>query len=196
MQKLQYILIAALLLLTQGVAFAQSENLMRGIVLDDMDEPVIGANIREVDAQNRVMSVASTDINGEFSLILKNKKNKVVFSYVGCKPVTIDYAPEVTVKLDPVSSLQEVVVTAQKMTNDGGMPIPVREISGAVQTINTKAFEGVSVSSVDDALQGRMAGLDIVNASGDLGSGSSMRIRGTGTISSHATPLIVLNDIH
>lgn len=195
MDKIRYILLATLLWIIAPAVFAQSENLMRGVVIDDMDEPVIGANIREVDSQNRVMSVAATDINGEFSLILKNKKNKVIISYVGCKPVTIDYAPEVNVRLDPVSELNEVVVVAQKMTNDGGMPIPVREISGAVQTINTKAFEGVSVSSVDDALQGRLAGLDIVNASGDLGSGSSMRIRGTGTINSNATPLIVLNDI-
>lgn len=81
------------------------------------------------------------------------------------------------------------------MSNDGSMPIPMRELSGATQTINTKEFEGLSVTSVDDALQGRMAGLDIVSNSGDLGSGSSMRIRGSGSINSNAEPLIVLNDI-
>ena len=93
------------------------------------------------------------------------------------------------------STLSEVQVTASRMSNDGSMPIPMRELSGATQTINTKEFEGLSVTSIDDALQGRMAGLDIVSNSGDLGSGSSMRIRGSGSINSNAEPLIVLNDI-
>ena len=72
MDKLRYILLAAMLCIICPAMLAQSENLMRGIVIDDLDEPVIGANIREVDGQNRVLGVTATDINGEFSLVLKN----------------------------------------------------------------------------------------------------------------------------
>ena len=75
------------------------------------------------------------------------------------------------------------------------MAIPEREYSGAMQKFNTKAIEGVSVPSIDDALQGRIAGLDIVANSGDLGSGTVMRIRGITSINSNSQPLILLNGI-
>ena len=81
------------------------------------------------------------------------------------------------------------------MYGEGGFKIPEREISTAVQTINAKAFEGLQVGSIDEALQGRVAGLDIVANSGDPGSGSSMRIRGSSTINSNADPLIVVNGV-
>ena len=53
----------------------------------------------------------------------------------------------------------------------------------------------MQVTSIDDALQGRIAGLDIVSNSGDLGSGTAMRIRGTSSINAGQTPLIVLNGV-
>ena len=81
------------------------------------------------------------------------------------------------------------------MYSGGGLPIPEIEFSGAMQRISTKAFEGLSVASIDEALQGRISGLDIVGNSGDVGSGSSLRIRGITSINSSSTPLILLNDI-
>ena len=163
--------------------------------LDEFNDPIIGALIHEIDKNNRVYSNAATDINGEFTLQVKNPKNKLRVTYIGYDPQTLDIEPKMEIHMKDANVMNEVVVTAQKMSSDNSMPIPQREISGATQTLNTKVFEGLSVSSVDDALQGRMAGLDIVSASGDLGSGSSMRIRGSGSINANAEPLIVLNDI-
>lgn len=190
-----YILLLAVLLSLPGLSLAQSSNLVRGTVLDELDEPLIGAAIYEMDKTNRVHSTAVTDINGEFSIKVKNPKNKLKITYVGYDAIDMPIQPEMTVRMKSNTTLQEVVVTGQKMHDDGTLPINRAEISGAVQSISTEAFEGLAVASVDDALQGRMAGLDIVNASGDLGSGSSMRIRGSGSINSNSQPLIVLNDI-
>lgn len=195
MLKLRDILLTLIMLAVPVIMTAQTSNLVRGMVTDGEGEPLIGVPILEIDGNNRVHSNAITDINGEFSLQVKSMSNKIKFSYVGFNPQILPIQPVMNVQLKSITDLQEVEVVAQKPHNDGTMPIPIKEITGAVQSINTKAFEGVSVASVDDALQGRMAGLDIVNASGDLGSGSSMRIRGSGSINSNSTPLIVLNDI-
>ena len=76
-----------------------------------------------------------------------------------------------------------------------GLAIPEREVSFASQTINAKEFEGLGLTSVDEALQGRIAGLDIVMNSGNLGAGTTMRLRGASTISTltSSEPLIVVN---
>ena len=91
--------------------------------------------------------------------------------------------------------IEDIVITAEKKVSDGTFEIPQREITTAVQTISSKAFEGVQVTSIDEAMQGRIAGLDIVSNSGDLGSGATMRIRGTSSINANTQPLIVVNGI-
>ncbi len=184
-----------MLLAVTQLGYGQASSIIRGTVVDETGEPIIGAQLHEVDKNNRVYSNTATDFNGEFSLAIKNPNNKIKVSYVGFKPQTLSIKPNMHIVMQDAATLSEVQVTASRMSNDGSMPIPVRELSGATQTINTKEFEGLSVTSVDDALQGRLAGLDIVSNSGDLGSGSSMRIRGSGSINSNAEPLIVLNDI-
>ena len=195
MKRLHQIILFALLLLTPQIMSAQQSTLVRGVVIDETEEPLIGAGVYELDKNNRVVTTTVTDINGEFAIQVKNPKNKLRVSYVGFEPQEFAIKPEMTIILKSSSSLDEVVVVGRKTFDDGTMPIDPAEITGAIQSINTKAFEGISVSSIDDALQGRLAGLDIVNASGDLGSGSSMRIRGSGSINSNSQPLIVLNDI-
>lgn len=193
MEKIRNIILL-LALLMPTVAWSQITR-ARGVVYDEYGDPAIGASVQEVDKNNRVYNYAATDINGEFTIPIKNPKNQLKISYVGMQAQTLPIEPNMKVTLSSAATLSEVVVTAQKLSSDGSMPVPIREISGAMQTINTKAFEGLSVSSVDDALQGRLAGLDIVSQSGDLGSGSSMRIRGSGSINANAEPLIVLNEI-
>ena len=183
------------MLLVPAISSAQTAQMVTGSVIDETDEPLIGATIYEIDKNNRVISTAVTDINGEFSISVKNPKNRIKVSYVGYVPAVLPIKPKMDIKMESNSMLQELVVTGQKLYDDGTMPINRAEISGAVQSIKTEAFEGIAVTSIDDALQGRLAGLDIVNASGDLGSGSAMRIRGSGSINSNSTPLIVLNDI-
>lgn len=191
MKRIQALLLTLLLLVP---AMAQDEVVV-GLVTDMEQEPIIGATVQEVDADKRVYASTVSDFNGQFSLQVKSRKHQLKVSYVGFKTQMLNIAPSMKIVLEEATTIQEVVVKGNRMHNDGTMPINSREISGAVQSISTKAFEGLSVSSIDDALQGRVAGLDIVNASGDLGAGSSMRIRGTGSINSNSTPLIVLNDI-
>ena len=81
-----------------------------------------------------------------------------------------------------------------RRTSSGGLNIDKREISVSQQTFSMDKVEGMAFTSADEALQGEIAGLDIVNNSGNLGAGTSMRLRGVSTLSGNAEPLIVVDD--
>ena len=168
---------------------------VHGRVSDDMGE-LMGASVCEIDGSGRIIEATLTDVNGNFSMRIRNPKDKLRFSYVGCKTQTHAInRSEYYVKLASQTQLQEVTVTSKKRLQSGGLPIPEREISFATQTINMKEFEGLGLTTVDEALQGRIAGLDIVANSGNLGAGTTMRLRGASSISTltNANPLIVVN---
>lgn len=161
-------------------------------------ETLIGLTITEVDATNRIVNGTATDANGQFVIKVKSTENKLIFSYLGFNKATRPIGANRTINVTMEESelaLKEAVIIGKKSYSEGGFSIPKREISTALQTISSKDFEGLQVGSIDEALQGRVAGLDIVSNSGDPGSGSSMRIRGTSSINSNAEPLIVLNGI-
>ena len=168
------------------------------VYADDEPDGFIGATVIEQDKNGRIYSSALTDFNGNFSLKVKDPSHSLNFSFVGYVRKTLPIGSRRTfdVKLELQNVMKEVTVKASKLvTGGGGLAIPEREYSGAMQKFNTKAIEGVSVPSIDDALQGRIAGLDIVANSGDLGSGTVMRIRGITSINSNSQPLILLNGI-
>ncbi|MFT3740741.1 MAG: SusC/RagA family TonB-linked outer membrane protein [Breznakibacter sp.] len=178
---------------------AGGEMVVQGTVTSKTDgETIMAVNVTEVDANNRIVNATITDINGKYIIKVKNVKNKLVFSVIGfvTQSRTIDERRTVNVALEEdVQMLGEAVIKAERLHNDGTFSISQREVSTAVQRIDTKEFEGLQVTSIDDALQGRIAGLDIVANSGDLGSGTSMRIRGTSSINANQEPLIVMNGI-
>jgi TonB-linked SusC/RagA family outer membrane protein len=168
-----------------------------GKVFAKAEGELIGVSIRETDATNRIISGTITDVNGEFSLRIKNPKNKLIISYLGFKEqsLAIDDKRNFSIEMkEDDRSLEEVVITAKKRTNTGTMSIPEREVSMAMQTLKAD-FKELSVASIDEALQGQIAGLDIIANSGDVGSGSSMRLRGSASINANVTPLIVVNDL-
>ena len=182
------------LLLFSSSSFAQQAGqIISGTVSDAMG-PVMMANVVEIDASNRIVSSTQTDINGNFSFKIKDPKHKLRFSFVGCKTKTVPIKGEVyEIKLEDAATLTEVTVTSKRRAGGSGLSIPKDEMSTSNQSIDMKEFEGLSMTTVDEALQGRIAGLDIVANSGNLGSGTSMRLRGVSSINSNANPLIVVD---
>ena len=181
-------------LLSVAPAKAQSAgDIISGTVTDDFG-PVMRANVVEIDAANRIVASAVTDMSGNFSFKLKNPKDKIRITYVGYKTVTLPInKTKFNVRMTDATQIKEVTVTAKKKTQGKGLAIPVDEISTAQQSIDMKEFEGLSITTVDEALQGRIAGLDIVANSGNLGSGTSMRLRGVSSINGSSEPLIVVD---
>ena len=180
--------------LSVGYTYAQSAgDIISGTVTDSYGA-VIGANVVEIDAANRIQASAVTDINGNFSFKLKNPKDKIRFSYVGYKTVVKPINQlRYEITMSDEEQLDEVVVVSKKRAQGSGLAIPVDEISTARESINMSEFEGLSITTVDEALQGRIAGLDIVANSGNLGSGTSMRLRGVSSINGSSEPLIVVD---
>lgn len=166
-----------------------------GTVSDDFG-PLLGATVCEIDGSGRIINNTTTDFDGNFVMAVKNQKNKIRFSFVGLKTQTLPIdKTSYTIMMENATQLQEVVVKSRRRTNGNGLAIPEDEISYAKQSIDTKEFEGLGITTIDEALQGRIAGLDIVGNSGALGSGSTMRLRGSGSLSSmtNQNPLIVVD---
>lgn len=190
---LRHIIMVLLCLMTMG-ASAQI-TAVHGTVSDEFGE-ITGASVCEIDGTGRIIEATVTDLNGNFSMKIRNTKDKIRFSYVGCKSQTLPIdRDEYAVTLKSETNLKEITVVAKRRVNGGGLSIPEREISFASQSISTKEFEGLGMNTIDEALQGRISGLDIVSMSGNLGSGTTMRLRGSSSISTltNSNPLIVVN---
>ena len=182
------------LMLIAGTASAQITS-VRGTLSDEMG-PLMGATVCEIDATGRIIESAVTDFDGNFTMKIRNVKDKIRFSYVGMKTVTLPInKTSYVIKMESNTQIKEVVVKSKKRAGGNSLPIPKRELSYATQSISMKEFEGLGITSVDEALQGRIAGLDIIGNSGDLGSGSTMRLRGAASLSTltSADPLIVVD---
>ncbi|MBQ4621680.1 MAG: TonB-dependent receptor plug domain-containing protein, partial [Bacteroidaceae bacterium] len=193
MSKLKVLLMSLFCVCAQ-MAMAQSK-VISGTVEDAMG-PVIMANVIEQDADKRIVSATQTDMMGNFSMEIKNPKNKLVVSYVGSKTKVLPIGNQTVFKIvleEESTALSEVVITS-KRTSSGGLNIAEREMTVARQTFDLTEVEGMAFTSADEALQGEIAGLDIVMNSGNLGAGTTMRLRGVTSINGNAEPLIVVDD--
>ncbi len=193
-KKVSRALATLLLCVVAQIAMAQGV-VISGTVEDAMG-PVMMANVTERDGNNRIVNAVQTDMMGNFSMEIKNPKNVLVVSYVGSKTKTIKIGDQTTfsIKLeDEKTTLTEVTVRGRR-ANSGGLNIPKKEMTVSQQTFNLSDVEGMAFTSADEALQGEIAGLDIVANSGNLGAGTSMRLRGVTTINGNAEPLIVVDD--
>lgn len=189
----KYIVFLLFGLLSQ-LANAQGKRIS-GTVTDDMG-PLMMANVVERDANNRIVSATQTDFNGNFSMTVKNPKNHLVISYVGSQAWTkvIGTQTRFIVKLTSSAKVLREVSVVSKRVNHGGLNIPKRELSIAQQSMDMSKVEGIAFTTADEALQGQIAGLDIVANSGNLGAGTTMRLRGVTTINGNAESLIVVDD--
>lgn len=196
MKTLKYTLLI-IMCLTSTLVSAQI-NRVSGTVSDEFGE-LPGVAVKEIDSSNRTVSATVTDGNGNFTMTLKDaKKNRLVFTCVGMKQQVIKPITKQVYKITmgaDVKVMKEALVVAKKMAKTSGLAIPEREVSYSAQGLDAKEFEGLGITSVDEALQGRIAGLDIISSSGNVGSGSQMRLRGVSTISTLTSnePLIVVN---
>lgn len=183
-----------LLCVIAQVVMAQGK-VISGTVEDAMG-PVMMANVTERDANNRIVNATQTDMMGNFSMEIKNPKNKLVVSYVGSKTYVAVIGDKSTFEIkleDEKTTLNEITVKGRR-GNSGGLNINKNEIAVSQQTFNLSDVEGMAFTSVDEALQGEIAGLDIVSNSGNLASGSQMRLRGVSSINGDSEPLIVVDD--
>jgi len=177
---------------------AQTKGLLvRGQVVDAGDNLSIpGATIVEQDAENRTVTGVITDIDGNFAIRVKNPNNKLNVSTIGYKSKVVPINGRETIKISLVSStesLREIVITSAKSSDNGLMKIVDRDRTTSAVSINAADLENTQAASIDEALQGRLPGVDITATSGDPGAGMQIRIRGTSSITGSSDPLVVVD---
>ena len=201
LQKLSSAVLLMVLLLTgTGGAMAQG-NVISGTIYEMAGKdksPIIGANIVLVNKQNRYIKGTVSDIDGNYNIEVPAGEGplQVRFSYIGMKTQTFRYNGQthldVTLSADDSHNLGEVTVVGRRTD---GMGVSRLEQTSAVQRIDvSKIVEESPVGSIEEALQGQIAGLDIT-LGGDPGARSSIRIRGTNTLSANTEPLIVVDGV-
>ena len=188
--------LAILMALTPSLLQAQKAGDVISGVIEDNQGAMMMVNVTERDAADRIVAHAITDMEGNFSFRLVNPDDRLQVTYVGYE--TVDIPIDKTyfeIMMKEAGELPTVEITAERVQQTTGLAIPLREASSVVQTINMEDFEELGITTVDEALQGQIAGLDIVFDSGDLGARSSMRLRGQSTLTGDGNPLIVIDGI-
>lgn len=184
---------------------ALAQNVITGTVTEtigDMDEPCIGVNVTLVNAQNRIVVGTVTDISGMYSIKVPAQgadKLTVQFSYIGMKTQRFKYTGQTTLDVKLAADNQQTQLAEVRVTGSRGsrneMGVGAREQAFATQKISMdQIMEGAPVTSIEEALQGQLGGVDII-AAGDPGAKSSIRIRGTATLNGKSDPLIVIDGV-
>jgi Outer membrane cobalamin receptor protein len=172
--------------------------MIKGKVVDaKTKKPIQGVSITEVDADGRFIKGGVTDIEGNYVVKVTSLKNKISISYIGYKSITENIAGRTTINISLQEGesvdLGEAVVIATRRSDNGMVPIAERNLTTAVSKVSAKDLEEMQAASIDQALQGRLAGVDITASSGDPGAAMNIRIRGTSTINGSGNPLIVVD---
>lgn len=178
-------MILAFLAMSQ-TALAQAFT-VQGRVVDESGEPMIGVAVTNKDGN----TLGVTDADGRYSIEL-NSPTKLKFTFVGSETITID-AKKATQKdivmRQTATALDDVVVVGygtQKKIN----------LTGAVQSINSKDILRANVSNGSSALQGIVPGLTAVQNSGQPGNDqASLKLRGLGSLNSSTSPLILIDGV-
>ena len=196
MTKIKHVLLLVLFSCVCSMVSAQRSARISGTVSSDAEGPLIMVNITERDKSNRIIEACATDFEGNFSMVVKNTSNVLEISYIGYKTQRLEIGDRTVFNIKMVEDnvLTEVEIVAKQSTRSGGLDILEREMTHATQKISMDEMEGLSFSSVDEALQGQIAGLDVVFSSGNVGSGTQMRLRGNSMIEGGGgNPLIVVD---
>jgi TonB-linked SusC/RagA family outer membrane protein len=174
----------ALLLLTSSL-FAQ-KRMVTGIISDQNNAPLSGATVTVKGEKE----ITTTDANGAFRIGVSSDKAVLVVTYVGGKDIQINTEGKTTVSGSvniTDTKLSEVVVIGYGSRKRA-------DISSSISSVSSKDLRDLPVAGVDQALQGKVAGVTVTNNSGQPGGGVSIKVRGVTTINSN-DPLIVIDGV-
>lgn len=148
-------------------------------------EPIMGATVKVV-GNNAVGTI--TDIDGNFSLELKNANAELEFSYIGMTTKKVKASAKMTVILDADSHmLENVIITGY------GSAKKLGSVVGAVSTVSGEKMKTVATPNFTDALAGQVSGLSVLTSAGDPSASASIRLRGVNSMSSSNEPLFILD---
>ena len=178
MKKSRYLL----LLLALMVSMASNAQGILGTVTDDFGEPVIGASVVE---KGNPQNGTVTDFDGKFNIKVA-AGTPIIISYIGFVSQELSATNGMTVVLkEDAQTLQDVVVIGYGVQKKS-------VVTAAIAKVTADDLEGKTRLRADDALKGLAAGVNVTSASGQPGSQSMIRVRGTGTIND-TNPLYIID---
>ncbi len=184
------VVMTAMLLLISTIAYSQTIQIT-GTVKDSKGETIPGVGIKVKDAT----ATTQTDNNGKFSIAVANAQAVLVFSYIGMEPYEATVGNRTTIEVtlkESLSELDEVIVTGY------GERVRKRDITGSISSVSAKDIEERQPLNLFDALQGKAAGVLVVNDNGEPGAEGSITVRGPSTFSSDGNgtnPLYVIDGV-
>lgn len=162
---------------------AASDQVVRGVVVDENGEPLAGVNVRVEGTR----TVTTTNLDGRYE-VRAVRGQKLSFSYVGYQKAVVAVSSGVVdVTLQNQNALDEVVVV-------GYGTVRKADLAGSVSVLEGKAFEAQPITTVQEALQGRVSGVNIVS-DGLPGGSTKIRIRGSNSINKSNDPLYVVDGL-
>lgn len=177
---------------------AEAQKILRGTVMDkNLKEPLIGANVFVVNEDDRALGGVVAGPNGQYIIAIPEGENlSIAFSFIGFKSERLPYQGQriINVELEEMGiELEGAEVVGQRIVRSS-VGLTERELVTATQKITTEMLETAPVASIEEALQGRMANVDIMT-SAEPGAKSSIRIRGTSSLNASSEPLIVVDGV-
>ncbi|GGK48063.1 MULTISPECIES: SusC/RagA family TonB-linked outer membrane protein [Flavobacteriaceae] len=163
--------------------YAQATTI-KGVITDEIGAPLPGASVLETGTQNGVTS----DFDGNYVLQVKTG-GALTFSYLGYKTVTIEIKGQtiINVQLSPdVNQLEETVII-------GYGSVQRKDVTGSVATVKMEQLKAAPVANFDQAMAGRVAGVQVSAGDGQPGSGLNIVIRGGNTVNGDNSPLYVVD---
>ena len=184
--KNKVLLFFVLVVLCYSSAWAQIQ--IKGTVVSENDsEPMIGVAILEVGTSNGVI----TDLDGNFNIQVKNANSQLEVSFVGYKKqiIKLQGRTNLNVRLvEDTKVLDEVVVVGYGVQKKS-------DLTGSVASVKADELKGLSTTDAAAALQGKAAGVQILNGSGKPGQGASIRVRGYSSNSNNIGPLLIVDGL-
>jgi len=175
-----------MLMLLSSVVNAQDVT-VKGKVTDEAGSPMPGVNVIVKGTSNGTTS----DVNGDYSLNVPGSDAVLTFSFIGYAPqeIVVGGRSSIDVAMAPdITSLSEVVVIGYGTQNQ-------EAVTGSVASIKGDVMREVPAANITNALQGRLAGVDMSQSSSKPGAAMQIRIRGTRSLNASNDPLIVLDGI-
>jgi TonB-linked SusC/RagA family outer membrane protein len=182
------LLLPFLLALTTARPAAAQGHVVAGVVTSTEDGlPLPGVNV----LLQGTATGAATDAQGRYTLTVPSPEGVLVFSFVGYETQEVPIAgrSEVNVALAPVSELLDDVVVI------GYGEASRRRLASATSSVEAEDLEAIPVAGVDAAIQGKTAGVTVVQNSGTPGSGITVRVRGHSSIDASNQPLYVIDGV-
>jgi TonB-linked SusC/RagA family outer membrane protein len=159
-----------------------------GRVLSSSDNtPLPGVNVVEKGTQNGTV----TDLDGNYSLTVSSPDAVVTFSFIGYLSEEMTVSDQTTIDIN----LQEDILELDEVVFIGYGSMKRSDLTGAVASLSEETLKGSDVTTLDQALQGRIAGVQVTQNSGQPGGATSVRIRGASSVTGSSEPLYVIDGI-